>query len=249
MMGCNFTYMTDNGRKFSKIDRILVSFSFLSQWPAAQCFGLQRYKSDHRPLLLLCSDISFGAPPFRFFNSWIKEDGFSDLIRKVYVGVAPFYPPDKLMAARLKAIKATIKTWCDERNKRNNGLLLDLKKKVEILDLKAESFNLSETEIKNREVWVNTINELDEIRSEDQRQRAKIKWAVEGDESSSFFHGIIKGHQKNNRINGLNFNHVWVSQPDELKSAIKAHFETLFQEIPQARLRFVNDGFKVLDLP
>ncbi|XP_022040636.1 uncharacterized protein LOC110943189 [Helianthus annuus] len=95
MIGCRFTYMKDDGQKFSKIDRVLVCHSFLSRWPAAKLIGLPRYRSDHRPLMLICSDVSFGKPPFRFFNSWLKEDGLEKVVHSVYVSIPPFHPPDK----------------------------------------------------------------------------------------------------------------------------------------------------------
>ncbi|XP_021991462.1 uncharacterized protein LOC110888238 [Helianthus annuus] len=119
MLGCAFTCVTDDGMKFSKIDRVLVCYSFLSLWPSAKLLGLSRFKSDHRPLLLLCSDVFFGIPPFRFFNSWLKEDGLADIVKKVYDGVIGFYPPDKLLAAKLKAVKVAVKPWCEKIRNRD----------------------------------------------------------------------------------------------------------------------------------
>ncbi|XP_022031449.1 uncharacterized protein LOC110932421 [Helianthus annuus] len=69
MLGCSFTHRSDDGKRFSKIDRMLVCPSFLSKWPSAVLTGLQRYRSDNRPLLLTCNDVRFGIPPFQFFNS------------------------------------------------------------------------------------------------------------------------------------------------------------------------------------
>ncbi|KAJ0575244.1 putative RNA-directed DNA polymerase [Helianthus annuus] len=214
MMGCTFTYVTDDGLKLSKIDRVLVCHSFLAMWPAAKLWGLTRHKSDHRPLLLLCSDVNF----------------------------------DKLLAVKLKAIKAALKPWCDKIKEKNSGMLKDLQKKVETLDLKAESVALTEQEIEDRNSWLKTINELDDKRLEDLKQRAKVKWAVDGDENTAFFHGVINGHRKNNRINGLNFGDVWISQPEELKEKICKHFESIFLEQEHERPRFINNGFKALNL-
>ncbi|KAJ0469381.1 putative RNA-directed DNA polymerase [Helianthus annuus] len=188
----------------------------------------------------------FGKPPFRFFNSWLKEDGLEKVVHSAYVSVPPFYPPDKLLAARFKAIKMAIKPWCAAVVKKNNGLIKELMKKVEDLDIKAETMTLSDVEVKEREVRLKTINEIDDCRMEDLKQRAKLKWVVDGDENSSFFHGIIKGHQKNNRINGLIFNDVWISQPKELKSNIKDYFQSIFMENSRDMLPFINSGFKVI---
>ncbi|XP_035845770.1 uncharacterized protein LOC110943225 [Helianthus annuus] len=146
MMGCRFTYMKDDG-----------------------------YRSDHRPLMLLCSNVFFGKPPFRFFNSWLKEDGLEKVVHSAYVSVPPFYPPDKLLAARFRAIKMAIKPWCAAVVKKNNGLIKELMKKVEDLDIKAETMTVSDVEVKEREVWLKTINEIDDCRMEDLKQRSKLK--------------------------------------------------------------------------
>ncbi|KAJ0619222.1 putative RNA-directed DNA polymerase [Helianthus annuus] len=249
MLGCDFTFVTDDGAKFSKIDRVLVCHSFLSMWPSAKLLGLPRYKSDHRPLLLLCSDVFFGKPPFRFFNSWLKEDGLAEIVKKAYDDVTCFYPPDKSLAAKLKAIKVAIKPWCEKIKNRESKLLKELQKKVDNMDLKAESVALTEQEVCERDSWLKMINELDDNRLEDLKQRAKVKWAVDGDENSAFFHGVINGHRKHNRINGLNFDGVWISQPEELKANIKRYFESIFTEQAVTRPKFSNNGFKVLSTP
>ncbi|XP_022014063.1 uncharacterized protein LOC110913550 [Helianthus annuus] len=224
LFGYSFTHRSDDGQRFSKIDRALVCYSFLSNWPTAKLTGLPRYRSDYQPLLLVCSDEYFAAPPFLFFNSWLKEEELAGIVKNMYAGVRGFNPPDKLMGRRLKAIKLVIKPWCRNINRRNCEIVADLSKKVEELDLKAESAALSE----NLKQW------------------AKAKWVTEGDENSALFHGFIKGHQKHNRINGLNFNGVWISQPDMLKEEIKQYFEGLFKETNKNRPLFSNNAFKVL---
>ncbi|KAJ0456947.1 putative RNA-directed DNA polymerase [Helianthus annuus] len=105
---------------------------------------------------------------------------------------------------------------------------------------------LSDVEVKERDIWLKTINEIDNCRMEDLKQRVKLKWLVDGDENSSFIHGIIKGHKKNNRINGLIFNDVWVSQPDALKTEIKDYFKAIFRENTHDRPLFISNGFKVI---
>ncbi|XP_022003559.1 uncharacterized protein LOC110901012 [Helianthus annuus] len=248
MLGCSYTHRSDDGSRLSKIDRMLVCQSFLSNWPSAKLTGLPRYRSDHRPLLLKCAEDLFGTPPFRFFNSWLNEGSLKSIVLESYREFQLPNPPDKLLSLRLKAVKLAIKPWCRKLKIRDRETVCDLSKKIEALDMKAESSSLSEEEIQNRESWLKTVAELEENNLEDLKQRAKVKWLIEGDENSSFFHGMIKSHQKNNRINGLNFNNVWISQPDSLKLEIKKYFEQLFKEENHSRPGFTNNGFKVLSL-
>ncbi|XP_076929181.1 uncharacterized protein LOC143593434 [Bidens hawaiensis] len=52
MGGGSFTYVSDKGDKFSKIDRVLVCKDFKDCWPGASLNVLPKGCSDHRPLLV-----------------------------------------------------------------------------------------------------------------------------------------------------------------------------------------------------
>ncbi|KAJ0798267.1 putative Endonuclease/exonuclease/phosphatase superfamily [Helianthus annuus] len=68
MGGSRFTHVTNNGSKFSKIDRVLVSMDFMARWPSAALKALNRELSDHNPIVLSCSQTNFGPTPFKLFN-------------------------------------------------------------------------------------------------------------------------------------------------------------------------------------
>nr|GFB56672.1 RNA-directed DNA polymerase, eukaryota, reverse transcriptase zinc-binding domain protein [Tanacetum cinerariifolium] len=46
-------------------------------------------------------------------------------------------------------------------------------------------------------------------------QKAKIKWSVEGDENSHFFHGILNKMRKQMSIRGVMKDGVWLDKPDQ----------------------------------
>ncbi|XP_022040197.1 uncharacterized protein LOC110942741 [Helianthus annuus] len=66
MGGGNFTYISDNGRKLSKLDRFLVCLGFMEKWPNASVIALDREVSDHRPIILSAIQSDFGHIPFIF---------------------------------------------------------------------------------------------------------------------------------------------------------------------------------------
>lgn len=49
------------------------------------------------------------------------------------------------------------------------------------------------------------------------KQRSRVKWAVEGDENSSLFHGLIRGRSKRNTTKGIALNGEWLEDPLKLK--------------------------------
>ncbi|GJV58064.1 hypothetical protein Tco_1459069 [Tanacetum coccineum] len=77
-------------------------------------------------------------------------------------------------------------------------------------------------------------------------QKAKIKWAIEGDENSKFFHGFINNKFTKSRIKGLNINGLWVSEPNLVKSHIFNFYEHKFKNTNPNRIRFTSDRFKRL---
>nr|GEZ97017.1 RNA-directed DNA polymerase, eukaryota, reverse transcriptase zinc-binding domain protein [Tanacetum cinerariifolium] len=58
----------------------------------------------------------------------------------------------------------------------------------------------------------------------DYRQKAKIRWAVEGDENSKFFHGIVNKKRSSLSIRGILVDGEWVSDPIRVKEEFHLHF-------------------------
>lgn len=111
MGGRKYTYMTDGGEKLSKIDRILVGPKFMGKWPNASLISLPRELSDHCPLVLLTLICDFGPSPFRFFNNWLMDPNFGDVVREAAASFQFNGPPDKLLSCKLWKINNAIKHW------------------------------------------------------------------------------------------------------------------------------------------
>ncbi|GJZ14281.1 hypothetical protein Tco_0549511 [Tanacetum coccineum] len=56
----------------SKLDRFLVSESVISGSPNIKAVTLERFLSDHRPILLKENGYDYGPTPFRFFHHWLE---------------------------------------------------------------------------------------------------------------------------------------------------------------------------------
>ncbi|GKG46100.1 hypothetical protein Tco_0498546 [Tanacetum coccineum] len=57
---------------------------------------------------------------------------------------------------------------------------------------------------------MNDIKALENKDSLELAQKAKIKWAIEGDENSKFFHGIINKHRNNLSVRGIIIDGEWI---------------------------------------
>ncbi|GJV65363.1 RNA-directed DNA polymerase, eukaryota [Tanacetum coccineum] len=71
----------------------------------------------------------------------------------------------------------------------------------------------------------------------DQMQKAKIQWAVEGDENSKFFHGIVNRKRVHLSVKGVMVDGEWVDEPNRVKEEFRSHFANRFQDTGVSRCR------------
>ncbi|XP_071695868.1 uncharacterized protein [Rutidosis leptorrhynchoides] len=62
------------------------------------------------------------------------------------------------------------------------------------------------------------------------KQKARVRWILEDEENSKFFHNVIRRRNDKSRIRGLTLNGVWNENPQDLKDAIFEHFRNVFTE-------------------
>ncbi|GJY55595.1 RNA-directed DNA polymerase, eukaryota [Tanacetum coccineum] len=84
---------------------------------------------------------------------------------------------------------------------------------------------------------------LDQIQRENLKQKCRIRWAVEGDENSRFFHSILKCKYSSFNIKGIHANGLWVESPDAIKHAAWEHFSSRFKESAHSRPTFNSSLF------
>ncbi|KAL8479964.1 hypothetical protein ACS0TY_026780 [Phlomoides rotata] len=221
-------YRADESCK-SKLDRMLVNDSWLEKWTDLVLKGLGRSISDHCPILLESSKKDWGSKPFKFFNCWITNAEFSSYDIQGWGAY--------VLKEKLKHMKADLKEW----SKKTFGLI-DLKieeKKAEILNLHLidDTFGLEEEEIIKRNQGSAEL--LRELHWNDGMlaQKDKAKWIAAGDTNSRFFHRWINKRPKQNGIEGLMVNNIWV---DSVEGVKKASWEKLVEKI-RRRLALWND--------
>ena len=79
---------------------------------------------------------------------------------------------------------------------------------------------LLEGEISERRAGFQKLAEMERFMTCDIKQRAKIKWVIDGDENSSFFHGFINNKKRKNGIAGLLIDDQWTTNPERIKAEI-----------------------------
>ncbi|MFS7913005.1 putative RNA-directed DNA polymerase [Helianthus anomalus] len=239
-----FTRWGDNGRKGSKIDRMLVCSEFFSLWPSACFRALPRYLSDHSPIVLITKESNFGPKPFRIFNSWIGREGFEKTVREAALSFVSDGPADLSLLKKFEFLRARIKVWRNEMIKKEGEKESLARSEIEELEV-----ILEERELDEEEEWVlsenaKLIKEIEINKTKDLRQRSRVKWAIDGDENSSFFHSMINCRKAKNTIHGLSIDGSWCSKPAKIKKHVFEFFRGRFKEELAVRPSVYLDNLK-----
>ncbi|GJX53244.1 RNA-directed DNA polymerase, eukaryota, reverse transcriptase zinc-binding domain protein [Tanacetum coccineum] len=75
------------------------------------------------------------------------------------------------------------------------------------------------------------LNDLDQKIDMDMDlvQKSRIKWDIEGDENSKFFHGLINKKRRQQMVRGVIINGMWNTDPYQVKNAFFQYYQDKFQ--------------------
>ncbi|GJT14045.1 reverse transcriptase domain, reverse transcriptase zinc-binding domain protein [Tanacetum coccineum] len=153
MGGRKFTRVTDDGVKFSKLDRFLLNEEFNELWANLSVIALDRKLSDHYSILLKDVKLDFGPKPFWVFNTWLEEHDFLGIVEGAWNKNMRSIHPDCIFQDRLKNVKASLRVWSKDIFGGHKECIKNLEKKALKWELQAEHRGLSDTE---RVIWMET---------------------------------------------------------------------------------------------
>ncbi|GKB15416.1 RNA-directed DNA polymerase, eukaryota [Tanacetum coccineum] len=83
---------------------------------------------------------------------------------------------------------------------------------------------------------VKSLQDLEKLQSLEAAQKAKIKWAIEGDENSKYYHGILNRKRNQLTIRGVLEEGTWIDNPLLVKREFLDHFKTRFDKPDESRI-------------
>nr|GFA99459.1 RNA-directed DNA polymerase, eukaryota, reverse transcriptase zinc-binding domain protein [Tanacetum cinerariifolium] len=86
------------------------------------------------------------------------------------------------------------------------------------IDKELDNRLISETNILRRLELKSKLPNINDMESKDYIQKAKVTWAIEGDENSKFFHGIINKKRSQLAIRGIFVDGTWYTEPERVVS-------------------------------
>nr|GEX82634.1 RNA-directed DNA polymerase, eukaryota [Tanacetum cinerariifolium] len=211
--GFSFTWSHRSATKMSILDRFLVYEDLQRSYPNLSSLTLNRYLSDHMPILLRELNVDYGPTPFRFFH-WFDLDGFDSFILDTWCNINIIEPNVMFkMAKKLKILKGHIRVWVKDKRASASNLKKDLKNKLSNIDSLIDKGKVSSAILEDRLDTMNMLASLENMESSELAQKAKVKWSIEGDENSKFFHAIINKRQNNLAIRGIMVDGDWMEDP------------------------------------
>nr|GEW37930.1 zinc finger, CCHC-type [Tanacetum cinerariifolium] len=229
--GSSFTWCHKYTTKMSKLDTFLISENLLSICPNITAITLERYLSDHRPILLRESHFDYGSTPFRFFHYWIEMEGFSKVVEDAWKE-GPCDESNAMinMMMKLKYLKAKIREWNKNNMLSAKNVKAKHKEELEALEAIIDKGDGNVEVVNKRMEVVNTLQKIDKLHSSEMAQKAKVKWSIEGDENSSFFHGMLNKKRSLLNIRGIMVDGIWIKSPNRVKRNFFHHFGSRFDK-------------------
>jgi hypothetical protein len=188
--GCHFTW--NNGRVWSKIDRVLVNSYWSSlQAPAHVHFGNPGAFSDHSPAIIRFDyQNSQGKRNFKFFNMWASHENFLQIVSDNWTRHIPGSPMFSL-CKKLKFLKRPLKelnqlhfSHISERVARAEAAL---ENHQTVLHDDRDNLQLLEHDKQLRLTLMN----LKSVEKMFFSQKLKCHFFKDSDRGSSFFHALM----------------------------------------------------------
>ncbi|GJU47889.1 hypothetical protein Tco_1217444 [Tanacetum coccineum] len=222
----------------SKLDRFLVSDGVISLFPSITAVCLDRHLSDHRPILLCEVKLDYGPIPFRLYHSWFGYVGFDDMVEQTW---RSFSHSDRngmiRFKKKLQELKKIIRHWIKDKNSQLSCSKQSILKELRIIDKELDQGGVSDSSLLRRHELKCQLNDIKAMEATDSLQKSKVRWAIEGDENSKYFHGIINKKRSHLTIRGVFDDGIWLTDPSLVKKAFIYHYGTRFKKPTMARLK------------
>nr|GEV68874.1 ribonuclease H-like domain, reverse transcriptase, RNA-dependent DNA polymerase [Tanacetum cinerariifolium] len=165
---------------------------------------LDRHLSDHWSILLREFNTDYGATPFRLFHSWFDFQGFDDMITQTWNSIS--LNDSNAMVRfkkKLQALKKVIRLWIENYKWNQMNRTMRIKSKLKDIDKLLYQLGANDDLLSARSELLKQYHDIQSVETCESIQKAKIKWAIEGDENSKFFHGMINRKRANLAVKGV----------------------------------------------
>ncbi|GJV76710.1 RNA-directed DNA polymerase, eukaryota, partial [Tanacetum coccineum] len=209
--------------------------------------ALDRMISDHHPILLRRCTADYGPIPFKIYHSWFQADGFDKVVADFWSNGYYRKSSSALInfKNKLQGLKSAIKGWVNTRRSRIE-VIDSLREELRSLDLQIDVRQGLHNGGEKRMKLVNEIHKMEHEQKEELIQKSRIKWCVDGDENSKFFHGTINKKRKQLSVRGIKSNGQWVEEPMAVKQTFLNHYSKKNSKVTSIPYSARSNRFKMV---
>ncbi|XP_058733436.1 uncharacterized protein LOC131605055 [Vicia villosa] len=207
-IGGKFTWFNNNGKSMSRIDRFLLTESFIENWNIEGKFIGARDISDHAPIWIKNNRKDWGPKSFKFNNGCIKHSDFGNFVKEEWSKIVVKGSGDFCLVEKLKILKGRL-AWL---NKTVFGWIdLNIKSAHEELSFLDDTFanfagTVQDEEVSKRakvvEVFWDNLFKKESLL----RLKSRQSWIDKGDNNTRFFHCSLRGRRSKNNLCSLLYN-------------------------------------------
>ncbi|GFY88782.1 hypothetical protein Acr_06g0007220 [Actinidia rufa] len=196
----------------------------------------------HKSLVLIkLDDRDWGPKPFKFFNVWLSNPNCVKLMEEAWEsntdqGWAAFR-----IHKKLKSMKASLKVWAQKEFRGIHSKLEEVERDLHELDIKFEQGAIFVSEKSKRKELKVEMWKLNRLVDRIWWQKSSLKWQLQGDKNSKFFHYMVSSRQRRNNINTILVNEEQIEDPKLIKKATFNHFKSLYEEEMVTRPFFIEN--------
>ncbi|GJW75401.1 RNA-directed DNA polymerase, eukaryota [Tanacetum coccineum] len=149
---------------------------------------------------------------------------------------------------KLRFLKEKIRKWnCVYKESKKCGMR-NLKVKLNSLDSVIDKGDSTYMVLNRRMEVIRLMQEMEKVDNLEVAQKAKIKWAIEGDENSKYYHGVLNKKRSRLTIRGVLADGIWIEPPHLVKKEFFIHFKQRFEQPNHQDIRLEMDFVNRLSL-
>nr|GEV03034.1 RNA-directed DNA polymerase, eukaryota [Tanacetum cinerariifolium] len=219
--GYSYTWAHKSASKMSKLDRFLISEGLMVLFPHLSGLCLDRKLYDHRPIIMCKLNLDYGPTPFCIFHSWFNLEGFDSFVEYLWHSLNITYSNALTRLKRkFKLLKNEIKSWVKQNKKKINEAKSSVNRKLTELDKIIDQGGGNEEFVNQRASLLKDLNDINSIEVSELSQKAKVRWFIEGDENSKYFHGILNSKRSQLAIRGIHLDGDWIANPNKIPNRL-----------------------------
>ncbi|EOY06956.1 Uncharacterized protein TCM_021518 [Theobroma cacao] len=193
------SYTWTNNHMFQRLDRVVYNPEWVHFFSSTRVQHLNRDGSDHCPLLISCATASQKGPStFRFLHAWTKHHDFLPFVERSWQvplnssGLTAFW-------TKQQRLKRDLKWW-------NKQIFGDIFEKLKLAEIEAEKREMDfqqDLSLIIRNLMHKAYAKLNRQLSIEElywQQKSGVKWLVEGERNTKFFHLRMRKKRVRNNI-------------------------------------------------